>query len=112
MEQTVTRLRFRLAGRGTTIETEGRIVHNPEGTHVMQVGYSSPEHAHILLEVGPVSAESKLWPLFRRLCEYRNLLATEYRTVGPRGPGDWQPVPGGDEPAAGASAPTGGKKKK
>lgn len=108
MEQTVTRLRFRIAGRGTTTETDGRIVHNPDGTQVLQVGYSTPEQAHVLLEAGPVKAESALWPLFRALCEYKNFQALEYRRFGPRGPGDWQPVPGDEAPPSGAAA----KKKK
>lgn len=107
MEQTVTRLRFRIAGRGTTTETDGRIVHSPDGTHVLQVGYSTPEHAHVLLEAGPVKGEAALWPLFRALCEYKSFQVLEYRRFGPRGLGEWQPVPGDEAPAAAPS-----KKKK
>lgn len=115
MEQTVTRLRFRLAGRGTTAETEGRILENPDGTRILQVGCSTPEHPHILLEVGPVETEAALWPLFQRLCEYRNFQPLEYRRVGARGPGDWEPLPTAPEakagPADGKAGP-GPKKKK
>jgi len=100
MEQTVTRLRFRIQGRGLTVETEGRIVASPEGTHLLQVGLSSPEHAHMLLEVGPVDAEAALWPLFRTLCEYRSYQALDYRRVGARGPGDWEPLPDAASPAS------------
>lgn len=103
MEQTVTRLRFRLAGRGTTAETDGRILENPDGTRLLQVGYFTPEHPHVLLEVGPVKTDAALWPLFRALCEYKNLQATEYRRWGARGFGDWEAVPG-DAPAAPAPA--------
>lgn len=109
MEQTVTRLRFRIAGRGVTMETEGRIVHSPDGTHVLQVGCSTAEQAHILLEAGPVTQEKALWGLFYKLCEYKNFQALEYRVQGPRGLGDWQPVPGVPTEAA-AAAPS--KKKK
>lgn len=109
MEQTVTRLRFRIAGRGVTMETEGRIVHSPDGTHVLQVGCSTPDHPHILLEAGPVSQETALWGLFHKLCDYKNFQALEYRVQGPRGLGDWQAVPGlATEPAP---TPPGKKKK-
>lgn len=110
MEQTVTRLRFRILGRGLTVETEGRIVASPDGTHLMQVGLSSPEHAHILLEVGPTETEAALWPLFRTLCEYRNYQALEYRRVGARGPGDWEPLPDAATPAATSGPAPAGKK--
>lgn len=109
MEQTVTRLRFRIAGRGVTTETEGRIVHQPEGTHILQVGLSSAEQAHILLEVGPTASEAALWPLFHALCQYKNYQPLEYRPMGARGPGDWAPVPG-EAPPPPATPPA--KKKK
>ena len=102
MEQTVTRLRFRLAGRGTTTETDGRILVSPDGTRLLQVGYFTPEHPHVLLEVGPVASEAALWPLFRQLCDYKSLQANEYRRWSARGFGDWEALPGEvpPEPAA------------
>ncbi len=111
MEQTVQRLRFRIVGRGTTAETDGRIVSTPEGTHLLEVRYSTPEQPHVLLEVGPVDKEAKLWPLFRKLCDYKSFVPQEYRVFGPRGPGDWQPVPGAPDEAA-AAAPAAAKRKK
>jgi hypothetical protein len=109
MEQTVTRLRFRIAGRGVTMETEGRIVHSPDGTHVLQVGCSTAEQAHILLEAGPVTQETALWGLFHKLCDYKNFQVLEYRVQGPRGLSDWQPLPG---PSKETAAPPPAKKKK
>lgn len=109
MEQTVQRLRFRIGGRGTVAETDGRIVTSPDGTVVLQVTYSTPEQPHVLLEVGPVDAEARLWPLFWKLCEYKSFVPHEYRATGARGLGEWQPVPGapGTAGAGGDAPPTG-----
>ena len=107
MEQTVHRYRFRLSGRGATAECEGRIIETPEGERTLQVWCSTPEHPHILLEAGPTQSEAAIWPLFRKLCDYRNFVPLEYRTLTSRGISEWMPLPG-DAPAP----PAAGKRKK
>ncbi|MSP71202.1 MAG: hypothetical protein EXR76_03260 [Myxococcales bacterium] len=109
MEQSVRRLRFRIGGMGATAECEGRILDDPNGQRTLQIWAASAEHPHILLECGPTSDDDALFSLLWRLCEYRYLTPTELRFYGPRGPGEWQAVPGG--PSATAVVPAAPRKK-
>ena len=93
MEHTVRRFRFRVRGRGVVVECDARIVDSPGDERLLQAWLSTPEHPHLLLEVGPVHTDAAAFTLFRQLCAHRELEPLEARAYGPRGPGEWGPFP-------------------
>ena len=91
MEHAVRRLKFKVRGRGTIVECDARIVDSPGDAHLLQAWLSTPEHPHLLLEVGPVPTDAELFSLFARLCAHRDFEPSEVRWVDARGATAWIP---------------------
>jgi hypothetical protein len=91
MEHAVRRLRFKVRGRGAVVECDARIVDSPGDAHLLQAWLSTPEHPHLLLEVGPVATDPELFSLFARLCAHRDFEPVEVRWVDARSATAWMP---------------------
>lgn len=95
MERQVERYKFRLQWHGESGEVGGRILFEEDKTCRLQVWIRTSNNANIMLEAGPVKKPAEVWPLFRKLCEYKGIVPLEYRRVElPTGPEPWLPVPG------------------
>ena len=95
MERTVERYKFRLHLYGSPGEYSGRIIIDGK-METLQIWYKTPNEPNGLLEVGPVDKRKAMWPLFRRLCEYKGIIPLEFRrTQLSTGPAPWEPIPGG-----------------
>lgn len=95
MERQVERYKFRLQWHGESGEVGGRVVIEEDAQLRLQIWMHTSLNANILLEVGPVQAREVIWPLFRKLCEYKGIVPLEFRRVElPTGPEPWLPIPG------------------
>lgn len=92
MEPRVERYTFRFEVRGAPADCSGRIVVDDDGAYRLQIWMRSPEQSNILLEVTDCTAEDQLWPLFRKVCDYRGVRAVDYRRREPV-IGKWSPIP-------------------
>lgn len=91
MEHAVRRLKFKVRGRGATVECDARIVDSPGEAHLLQAWLATPEQPHLLLEVGPVTTDAELFSLFTRLCAHRDFEPVEIRWIDPRSGTTWMP---------------------
>ncbi len=98
MEPRVDRYTFRLEFRGEFGECGGRVVVGDDGLARLQVWMFTSEQRNVLLEVTGCDDVGDLWPLFRKVCDYRGVKALQYRRIRPSF-GPWEDVPHGAGPS-------------
>lgn len=97
MERRAERYQFRMALRGLTFESGGRVLYEPDGEMTLQIWMRTPEQPDILLEVAEGRDLDDLWRRLHLLAYVRGLVVSEYRTErGARG--GWEPIPHGPTP--------------